>query len=95
MINYRLLTKTFMSLGFILVVFCTTYSQSITSFTLYDANSDTSLFDVNDEDTINFQMLPTQALNINANTNGSIGSVIFFLNGNTKSRVTIVLNAKS
>ncbi|MEO9870996.1 ThuA domain-containing protein [Ekhidna sp.] len=83
--NRNTLTKSIMVYAMVLMTFLMvneTLAQSVTSFTLVDAESDTSLFLLNDGDEINFQELPTSNLNVVANTTGTIGSVSFFLNGN-------------
>jgi type 1 glutamine amidotransferase len=56
-------------------------AQSITSFTLIDAENDVEIGVVQDGASLVLADLPSNQLNMNANTSGSIGSVVFKING--------------
>ena len=56
-----------------------TAAQQITSFTLVNANTNTDILVLADSDIINVNDLPTNQLNIRANTIGVIGSIVFKL----------------
>ena len=58
-------------------------AQSVTSFTLVNADSDLDLGPLNDGATINLATLPTRNLNVRSNTNPAlVGSVRFGYDGN-------------
>jgi len=54
-------------------------AQTISNFTLVDANTGTDLADLVDYQTINLNQF--SAINVKANTEGAIGSVVFYVNG--------------
>lgn len=56
-------------------------AQMITSFTLIDAENDVEIGPVSDGQSFVLANLPSTKLNMNANTEGSIGSVVFKING--------------
>ncbi|HAS45716.1 MAG TPA: hypothetical protein DCS93_34860 [Microscillaceae bacterium] len=59
-----------------------TNGQAVTSFTLINAETNVDLFDLTDGQTINLATLPTDQLNIRANTSpATVGSVYFYENG--------------
>ncbi|MBX9851223.1 MAG: lamin tail domain-containing protein [Cytophagaceae bacterium] len=56
--------------------------QTLVSFTLVNADTDTDIRVINNSDQINLAELPTNKINIKANTNpATVGSVVFILNG--------------
>lgn len=58
------------------------HAQSVTSFTLINAETNTDLFNLSDGQVINLATLPSTQLNIRANTSPvTVGSVRFFENG--------------
>ncbi|MGB3588339.1 MAG: malectin domain-containing carbohydrate-binding protein, partial [Tunicatimonas sp.] len=60
------------------------YAQSVTSFTLINADTDTDIGSLQNGQTLNLATLPTVNLNVRANTDpAQVGSVRFALNGNT------------
>ncbi len=62
-------------------------SPSLVSFTLIDAENDTDIGPLNDGDTLILNLLPTDKLNVRANTNPSqIDKVIFDFNGTNNFR---------
>ncbi len=56
-------------------------AQNITSFTLIDAQSDVEIGPISDGQVFVLNSLPTDMLNVRANTQGTIASVYFELNG--------------
>ncbi|OJJ14972.1 hypothetical protein BKI52_41195 [marine bacterium AO1-C] len=59
-----------------------TNGQAVTSFTLINAETNADLFDLTNGQTINLATLPTDQLNIRANTSPvTVGSVYFYENG--------------
>ncbi len=76
-------TKSIQVLMFLLTSFVSTHAlaQTITGFTLVNADTDVDLFQITNGQNINFQELPTANLNIRAGVSGSVGSISFFLNG--------------
>lgn len=64
------------------VVVTVSAGQSVVSFTLVNADTDTDIGTLKNGDTLNLATLPTRMLNIRANTNPSVvGSVGFTLSG--------------
>jgi hypothetical protein len=62
--------------------------QSVTSFTLVNANTDRDIRTIANGETINLAQIGTTKINIRANTNpGSVGSLIFSLNGNARYKI--------
>lgn len=59
---------------------------AVTSFTLINADTNADLGTISNNATINLANLPTQNLNVRANTSGSVGSVQFSLDGNSNFR---------
>lgn len=59
------------------------HAQAVTSFTLIDAHTDTEIGLLNDGDEINLRSTGS-ALNVRANTSGTVGSVRFWLDGEQK-----------
>jgi len=58
------------------------FSQSITNFTLVNADTETDISNLQDGSIVNFTTLSTTNLNIRANTvSTNIGSVVFYLDG--------------
>lgn len=66
---------------FICIGFVCAHAQSITGFTLVNADTDLDLFQIGNGQRINIQELPTANLNIRADVSGITGSASFFLNG--------------
>lgn len=64
-----------------LITLSSASGQSITSFTLINAQTNTEISELVDGASIVLDDLPTNQLNIRANTSGTIGSVVFLLNG--------------
>lgn len=61
----------------------TVQAQSVTSFTLINADTDTNIGLLSDGETLNLATLPTTNLSVRANTDpAQVGSVRFALNGN-------------
>ncbi|MEM9674079.1 MAG: malectin domain-containing carbohydrate-binding protein [Bacteroidota bacterium] len=59
-------------------------AQSVTSFTLINADTDADIGPLQNGQTLNLATLPTTNLNVRANTNpATVGSVRFALNGNS------------
>lgn len=64
-------------------------AQVVTSFTLVNADTDTDLQPLTDRMVLNLAALPTQNLNVRANTSpANVGSVVFSLNGPTSQNQT-------
>ncbi|MEM1271162.1 MAG: DUF5060 domain-containing protein, partial [Bacteroidota bacterium] len=63
-----------------------TSAQSVTSFTLVNADTDTDIATLSDADTIVLSQQPTTNLSIRANTSGTVGSVQFDFAGSTNYR---------
>lgn len=62
-------------------------TQSVTTFTLIDAKNDVDVMQINDGDTIDLAMLPTDKINFRADVNpGEVGSVVFGFNGDSTFR---------
>ena len=66
----------FLSLALSLLTTSVT-AQSVDSFTLINADTDTAIRSLSDGDTLDFSALPTDNLNVRANVSGSVGSVRF------------------
>ena len=66
----------FLSLALSLLTTSVT-AQSVDSFTLINADTDTAIRSLSDGDTLDFSALPTDNLNVRANVSGSVGSVQF------------------
>ena len=56
-------------------------AQAVTSFTLVNADTDSDIGPLEDGDTVDLAALPTQNLNVRANTSGPVGSVVFGYDG--------------
>ncbi|QHT67564.1 T9SS type A sorting domain-containing protein [Rhodocytophaga rosea] len=56
--------------------------QQVLSFTLVNADNGKDLLEIEEGTEINLALLPTTNLNIRANTNGKVGSVVFEFDGN-------------
>ncbi len=56
-------------------------AQEISSFTLINAEADTEIKVLSNEEHINLQNMPTNQFSINANVSGTIGSIVFKIDG--------------
>jgi len=59
---------------------------AVISFTLINADNNQDILQITNGAVINLSTLPTQNLNLRANTNQPVGSVVFALDGNPNSR---------